>query len=321
MKIVVTEPLGLEETALRLLAKAYLTAEDELICHDRRAVDDAEKSTWVSDADVLVIANEPLSEAVLSEAKKLKLISVAFTGVDHVPIEVCRERGIVVANSSGYATRAVAELVFGMVIALYRDLAQADQGVRAGGTKAGLVARELAGKTFGVVGLGAIGRQVAGIALAFGCDVLGWNRSPRRIEGVRQVELEQLLRESDIVSLHLPLTEETRGLIDADRLALMKPEAILINTARGAIVDSSALASALDRGIIAAAGIDVFDEEPPLPPSEPLLDAKHTLLTPHLGFMTDEAMFRRAHIALANIQAWRDGHPQNVMTNTNEEGR
>ena len=172
---------------------------------------------------------------------------------------------------------------------------------------------ELSGKTFGVVGLGAIGRRTVKLAQAFGCKVLGYNRSQKDIAGVEQVDLETLLKESDIVSLHVPLTEATKGLIGEAELALMKPTAILINTARGPVVDTAALAKALTDGTIAAAGIDVFNGEPPIAADNPLLKAPNTLLAPHIGFATKEALAKRAVIAFKNVAMYLQGKPQNVM--------
>ncbi|MFA5524978.1 MAG: NAD(P)-dependent oxidoreductase, partial [Tissierellales bacterium] len=149
---------------------------------------------------------------------------------------------------------------------------------------------------------------------AFGCNVLAYNRTENedlKNKGVTYLSLEELLKESDIVSIHLPLTKETKGLIDAEKLKLMKKDALLINTARGPIVDNAALADALNNGQIGGAGIDVFDMEPPLPSDYPLLNAPNTVLTPHIGFATKEAMKRRAEITFENINKWLEGNPQN----------
>ena len=184
----------------------------------------------------------------MERCPNLKMISVAFTGVDHVDMDYCRERGILVSNCAGYSNTAVSELVFGLALSLYRRIIECDRAVRAGKDKTGLVGLELAGKTFGIIGMGAIGTRTAQLAKAFGCRVLGFNRSPKQVEGVRMVELDELLRESDIASLHVPLTEQTRGMIGEREIGLMKPSAILINTARGPVVDSAALAAALKEG-------------------------------------------------------------------------
>lgn len=209
-------------------------------------------------------------------APKVKYIAVAFTGVDHVDLSACRARGIAVSNAAGYSTNAVAELVFGLAIGLYRSIPACDQRARTGGTKDGLVGPELHGKTMGIVGTGAIGRRVAAIASAFGCKLLAYSRTEReemKALGAEYVTLEELMERSDIVSLHVPVTDGTRGLIGRELLEKMKKSAILINTARGPVVDNAALAEALENGSIAGAGIDVFDMEPPIPGDYPLLTA------------------------------------------------
>ena len=243
----------------------------------------------------------------------MKCLAVAFTGVDHIPLAACREREITVCNCAGYATAAVADLVFGMLISRYRNLEACGTAVRTGGTKAGLIGFELEGKTFGIVGAGAIGCRVARIAQAFGCTVYAWSRTQKDIEGVTWTDLDTLLSTCDIVSLHVPLTEETRGLINAEKLSLMKPSAVLINTARGPVVDSAALADALNEGRLAGACIDVFDTEPPLPSDTPLLQAKNLTASPHIGFATKEAFLKRAHLVFENIRAFLDGSPKNCV--------
>ena len=172
---------------------------------------------------------------------------------------------------------------------------------------------ELDGKTFGIIGTGAIGTRVAKIANAFGCKVIAYSRTKKDLPDVEFVTMEELLKKSDIVSLHVPQTPETTGLIGKEQLELMKPEAILINTARGPVVDSAALAAALKNGTIAAAGVDVFNCEPPLPAEEPLLAAPNTLLTPHIAFASHQAFEKRADIVAENIKCWLEGKPQNVI--------
>lgn len=155
---------------------------------------------------------------------------------------------------------------------------------------------------------------MAQIAQAFDCHVIGFNRSPFEMQDVEQVSLETLLQESDIVSLHVPLTDETRGLIAAEELAMMKDSAILINTARGPVADSHALAEALSEGRIRGAGLDVFDTEPPVLADDPLLHAPNTLLAPHIGFASEQALVKRAKMTYENLAAWRKGEPQNEVT-------
>ncbi len=314
MKIVVIEPLGISEEEIRSIAKPITDKGHELIVHNERTTEVEVLKERVNGMDVIVLADMPLKGEIIESNDKLKMISVAFTGVDHVDLEACKENHIVVSNSAGYSTPSVAELTYGLMISLLRNIVPLDDATRKGKTKAGFNQIDLHGKTLGVIGTGAIGSKVADIGLAFGCKLLAYNRSENedlKNKGVTYLSLEELLKESDIVSIHLPLTKETKGLIDAEKLKLMKKDALLINTARGPIVDNAALADALNNGQIGGAGIDVFDMEPPLPSDYPLLNAPNTVLTPHIGFATKEAMKRRAEITFENINKWLEGNPQN----------
>lgn len=313
MKIVIIEPLGVEKEKLLEIARESLSKDVEIVYYDTRITDTERLIERGKDADVLVVANLPLSEEFIKNCTKLKLISVAFTGVDHIPLELCKKKGICVCNCAGYSTAAVSDLVFGMLISLYRKIAQCDTAVRNEGTKDGLVGFELEDKKFGIIGAGAIGTRVAHIAKAFGCEVYAYSRTKKEIEGVKFVTLEELLSDCDIVSLHVPLKKETTHLIDKEKLALMKENAVLINTARGPVVDSEALAEALNEEKIAGACVDVFEKEPPVAAEHPLFHAKNILVTPHVAFATKEAMVKRAYIAFENVRAWENGEPQNVM--------
>ena len=313
MKLVILEPLGVEQEKLLALAEEKLTDRVEIEAYDTRVTDADALAERAKDADIVVLSNLPFRREVMERCPNLKMISVAFTGVDHVDMDYCRERGILVSNCAGYSNTAVSELVFGLALSLYRRIIECDRAVRAGKDKTGLVGLELAGKTFGIIGMGAIGTRTAQLAKAFGCRVLGFNRSLKQVEGVRMVELDELLRESDIVSLHVPLTEQTRGMIGEREIGLMKPSAILINTARGPVVDSAALAAALKEGRLAGAAVDVYETEPPIPQDHPLLSAPHVAATPHVAFATKEALYQRAVIVFDNVAGYLDGKPQNVM--------
>lgn len=313
MKLVILEPLGVEQEKLLALAEEKLTDRVEIEAYDTRVTDADALAERAKDADIVVLSNLPFRREVMERCPNLKMISVAFTGVDHVDMDYCRERGILVSNCAGYSNTAVSELVFGLALSLYRRIIECDRAVRAGKDKTGLVGMELAGKTFGIIGMGAIGTRTAQLAKAFGCRVLGFNRNPKQVEGVRMVELDELLRESDIVSLHVPLTEQTRGMIGEREIGLMKPSAILINTARGPVVDSAALAAALKEGRLAGAAVDVYETEPPIPQDHPLLSAPHVAATPHVAFATKEALYQRAVIVFDNVAGYLDGKPQNVM--------
>jgi D-3-phosphoglycerate dehydrogenase len=313
MNIKIIEPIGESETAIRSRLKDLLErGGHRLFISDTRGFTDAELIQNVGDADILLLSNRPLSRAVIEACPKLKLICVAFTGIDHVDQVACKARGIILHNAAGYAVHAVSELAIGLMIALFRRIVSADAVLRSGGSDRDLVGNELFGKTLGVIGCGHIGLQVARLGNAFGCHVLGFESRELRIDDVaiEQVELDELLRRSDIVSLHLPLTAETRGLIGREQLARMKSSAILINTARGPVVDQSALVEALELKRLAGAGLDVFDIEPPLPSDHPILKAPSTVLVPHIGFETAEAMSAKTDIALHHLENFLCGRGQ-----------
>lgn len=308
MKIVILEPLGVQEETLKKLAKPLTDNGHEIIM--------SESKTDHKNADILVIANSPLKGDVIKSDKSLKMISVAFTGVDHVDLNACRENNIRVCNAAGYSTHAVAELTYGLILSVYRNIIPLNSTARNAGTKAGFSQREIFGKTIGIVGTGAIGMRVAELAKVFGCNVIAYSRTKKAEAeklGIKYVSLDELMSTSDIVSVHVPLNDSTRGLINKDRIALMKKTAILINTARGPIVDYTALGEALKEGRIQGAGLDVFEVEPPLPKDNPLFDAPNLVVTPHIGFATEEAMITRAEITIENIKKWLDGNPQNVI--------
>lgn len=315
MKIVMLQALGISAAKLESLTKPFLEHGHEFVVH-QGATDDESLKASVKDAEVLILANMPLSGEVIAAAEKLKFISVAFTGFDHIDLEQCKKQGIKVSNAAGYSTRSVAELSFGLMIGLLRSIVPLEAIARQGGTKDGYRQSDLSGKTLGVLGTGEIGSAVAELGLAFGCKVIAYNRSekPELIQkGVQFMPLESVLQQSDIVTLHTPLTDETKHLINAERLLLMKPTSILINTAVGPVVDNEALAEALHKGVIAGAGLDRTDMEPPIPADYPLLKAPNTLIVPHVGYATEEALERRADITFNNIQQWQQGAQENIV--------
>ena len=316
MKIVVMEPLGVTLEKIETLAAPLKEAGHEFIYHTTKETNQEKLLARVADADIIMLANQPLSAEIINGCPKLKMLSVAFTGVDHIALEACRARNILVCNAAGYSTNAVAELTFGLAISVIRNIVPCDGRCRSAATKDGLVGFELFGKTFGVVGTGAIGSRVAKIAQAFGCRVLAYSRTPKQelIDlGVKYVALDELLVQADFVSLHVPLTAATKGLISAEAISKMKPTAVLLNTARGGVVDSAALAEALNAGRLAGAGIDVFEIEPPIAEEHPLCHAKNTVLTPHVAFASKEALEARADIVFANLWKYFAGKPQNVV--------
>lgn len=313
MKLVIIEPLGVEQEKLLSMAAEQLPESVEVVYYDTRVTDTEALIERGKDADIIAVSNLPLNADVIDGCKNLKMLSVAFTGVDHIALDACRRNGVLVSNCAGYSTAAVADLVFGLLISLYRNIPACNEVVRREGTKDGLVGFELEGKKFGVVGTGAIGLRVAAIAQAFGCEVLAYSRTKKDVPGITYTTLDTLLSQCDIVSLHTPLNDSTRGLIGKEQLALMKKNAVLINTARGPVVDSQALAEALNEERIAGACIDVFETEPPVKKEHPLLNAKHVIATPHAAFATKEALVKRAVIVFDNITAWLNNAPQNVM--------
>ena len=209
----------------------------------------------------------------------------------------------------------MAELSLGLMLSLLRNVPQVESRCRSGQTKDGLVGVELRGKTVGIVGVGAIGLRTAELCHAFGCRVLGYKRHVRGDEPafVSFVSLDELLAQSDIVSLHCPLNDDSRGLIGRENIAKMKRGAYVINAARGPVVDSQALADALNNGYLAGAGIDVFEAEPPLDTAHALLHSKNTIVTPHVAFASAESMEARCRIVFDNIRQWLAGEPANVV--------
>lgn len=316
MKISLLEPLGVSKEIIDKLSKPLTDAGHEFTYYDKKTTDPAELAERSKGCDIVMIANNPYPESVVMQSEALKMIAVAFTGIDHVAVDACREKNVMICNASGYSTQTVAELIIGMAVDALRNVAVANKVVREGGTSAGIGGREICGRTVGIIGLGHIGLQAAKIFQAFGAKVIAYSRTEKeecKALGIEYKSLEEVLSESDIVSLNLPLNKETRGFISADKLALMKKDAIFINCARGPIVDNKALAEALNNDKIAFACVDVFDMEPPIPADYPLLSAKNTLLTPHQAFISEEAMLRRADIVFNNVYAYLKGEPVNVM--------
>ena len=315
MKVALLEPLGVSEDAIRELAAPIEAAGHDFVYFDRKACDPDELARRSAGADVVMIANNPYPAEVVRAADALKLVAVAFTGIDHVGLDACRECGIAVCNCAGYSDVSVAELTVGLTIDVLRHVVPADAAVRSGGTSAGLMGREISGKTVGIVGTGHIGCAAGRLFSAFGARVLGFARhrsETAAAAGIEQVPLDELLAQSDVVSLHVPLNDGTRGWFDADKIRAMKDGAVLVNCARGPIVDNDALAAALVSGKLSGAGVDVFDMEPPLPAGYALAGAPNCVLTPHVAYLTEEAMRRRAAIEFGNVAAWLAGTPRNV---------
>lgn len=313
MKIVLLESLGIPAEELARYADRLTAAGHEFAAYERTS-DEDELIRRCEDADVLMLANMPLSGRVIRACKHLRFINIAFTGVDHVDLAAAAEMKAAVSNASGYSNESVAELAIGMAIDCLRNVEAVAARCRNEGTKVGLVGRELAGKTVGILGYGKIGRRTGELFHAFGCKVLAYSRHLSEVpDYVQKVTLDELIAASDIVSLHCPLTPETRGLMNAERIAAMKPGAVLINTARGPVVDSAALADALNAGKLSAAAVDVFEMEPPVPADHPLLHAANCLVTPHVAFATAESMLLRAQIVFGSLDTFLAGGQENVV--------
>ncbi|MBF5043268.1 D-2-hydroxyacid dehydrogenase family protein [Aggregicoccus sp. 17bor-14] len=266
--------------------------------------------------DVLVAMRErtPFPAALLAQLPHLRLL--VTTGMRNASIDVAaaRAQGITVCGTRAVGAPA-AELTWGLLLALLKRIPTEDRALREGAWQLGLT-QGLEGKRLGVVGLGKLGTQVARVGLAFGMDVVAWspNLTDARaaVAGVRRVDKDALFATADVVTLHLVLSERTRGVVGAAELARMKPSAFLVNTARAGLVDEPALVSALQQGRLAGAGLDVFSVEP-LPPEHPLRAAPHTVLTPHLGYVTQENYVVYYRDALEDIRAWAAGTPVRVL--------
>ena len=304
MHIVFLEPLGVCECVVKSLCKPLQEKGHTFTFYYDRQEDEHTLIERAGEADIIVLSNIPLRKGFFEACPKLKMISVAFTGLDHIDLDTCKEKGIIVCNAAGYSTHAVAELTVGMMLNVYRQIANGDTITRMHGSRNGFTGSELRGKTVGIIGLGRIGRQVAALASAFGCKVIGYNRTPRSFDNITVTDKDALFREADIISVHIPLTPDTENFIDSREFSLMRPHAILINTARGPVVNKEALHKALTEGQIAGAAVDVYDREPPLPAGELLFDAPNLLMLPHLGYATKEAFDERIGIVVQNIINW-----------------
>lgn len=315
MKISLLEPIGVAREIIDYNAQLLTNKGHTFEYFDTKTTDIAELKKRSEGSDIIMIANNPYPDEVIACNKNLKMISVAFTGIDHVGTTACKDNNVMVCNAKGYSNQTVAELVIGMAVDALRNVIKGNDAVRNGKTSAGIGGREICGKTVGIIGLGQIGTMCAKLFLAFGANVIAYNRSHSKeaeIAGIQYKSLDEVLTESDIISLHLPMNSETKGFISAEKIALMKESAIFINCARGGIVDNKALADALNNDKLGFACIDVYDMEPPIPSDYPLLNAKNTLLTPHQAFISEESMLRRAKIVFDNVYAYLDNAPVNV---------
>ncbi|MBQ8954362.1 MAG: D-2-hydroxyacid dehydrogenase [Clostridia bacterium] len=272
------------------------------------------------DAEALLVNKVKLTREVIEALPKLRYVGELATGYDNIDVAAAREKGITVCNVPGYSTDSVAQITFALLLELCHHAGEHSRRV----TQELKWSRqpyycfwdypliELSGRTLGIVGLGRIGIRVAEIASAFGMKVLACTRTPKVVEGVACVDLDTLLRESDVISLNCPLTDATRGLINAESLAKMKKTAFLINTSRGGVIVEEDLRRALDEGVIAGAAVDVTSTEPPKE-DNPLLGAKNIIVTPHIAWATEQARGRLLATVISNLIAWAEGKPQNMV--------
>ena len=300
-KILVTLPLP--EAVM-----AHLSQHCSVVgCDGGEAMSEATMLREVPSADgILCSLTTPISAAVIEAGERLKVVSSISVGVDHIDLEAASRMGVPVGHTPGVLVDSTADMALALMLASTRRIAEADAFVREGGWQSGwstgfFLGSDLSRATVGIVGLGPIGQAVAKRVTAFGARVIAWNRTPREIDGVESVSLDELFAQADIVSIHAALTEDTRHLVSAERLAQMKDGATLINTARGGLVDEEALINELDSGRLRA-GLDVFEQEP-LPLDSPLLGLRNAVLVPHLGSATAATRQAMVERAMANLQA------------------
>ena len=288
-----------------------------LTVHPR--TDDAKIIARTASADILLTNKTAITAETIAALPGLRFIGVLATGHNVVDTAAASARGIPVCNVPGYGTASVAQHVFALLLELTQHTGHHAQTVREGRWNAcpdfcywDFPLVELAGRTLGIVGYGSIGEAVARIGLAFGMKVIANARRPRSAEGVEFVSTEEIFRRADVVTLHCPLTEETRGLVNAARIATMKPAAFLINTGRGPLVVEQDLADALNAGLLAGAALDVLSTEPPRD-GNPLLGARHCIVTPHIAWATHSSRARLMDVVAENVRAFLAGKPQNVV--------
>ena len=309
MKISLVNPLEVDKKIIDNHKEKLEEMGHEFIAYEDNAKDDNELIERLKDTDIAIVTNKPLSAKVIDASKNLELIDVAFTGVDHIDLDAVKANGITLLNASGYSDDSVAELVIGLTIAVMRKF-NANKANIFDGQSYNLMGETIQGKKFGIIGTGNIGIKLIKILKVFDCEILAYSRTQKdevKELGVSYVDLDTLLKESDIVSLHIPNNKETKHFLGKEELDKIKENAILINCARGPVVDNDYLAELLNEDKLRA-GIDVFDMEPPLPEDYPLRNAKNTVLTNHIGFYTKEAMANRAEIVFNNIYQYLDGN-------------
>ena len=266
-------------------------------------------------AGLICLLTDRVDAQLINAMPDLEFVSSMSVGVDHVDVDALTARGIPLGHTPGVLVDTTADTAFALLLAASRRVVEADHFVRQGNWTPEnawapdfFTGKDVSGATIGIIGLGAIGQAVARRAAGFGMGVLAWNRTPRELPGIESVSLEELLLRSDFVSVHVALTGATRNLLDREKIGLMKPGSVLVNTARGGIVDEQALADALRSGQLYAAGIDVFEREP-VPADNPLLSLSNVVVAPHIGSATTLTRARMADIAIDNALAALQGRP------------
>ncbi|MDO5718116.1 MAG: NAD(P)-dependent oxidoreductase [Tissierellia bacterium] len=313
MLVKLLEPLGIPIEMVEDFKDELNSMGHDFEYYDEKTNDYKEMAERCKNADIIMIANNPFPREVVESLEDTKLINIAFTGFDHVAVKEAFSKGIDISNASGYSDIAVSEIVIGLVLDLYRNISALNSEIRKSGMP--IPGREIRGKNVGIIGTGNIGIETAKLFKAFGANLYGYDISEKEeFSSIgNYLNLDDLLKKSDILSIHLPVNEKTERFLGEREFRLMKDTALLINCARGKIIDNDALANALNEGIIAGAGIDVYDMEPPIPKDYPILKAKNAILTPHIAYLTKEAMIRRAKIAFDNTISYINGEAKNLI--------
>lgn len=314
MKITLIDPLLVDESILRKHREKLEHLGHEFNYYEKSAENEEEIIQRAKGSEILMITNKKLPDKVF-EDDRLKMIDIAFTGFDHVNTKLAQQKGVKVLNASGYSNTSVAELAVGMAISILRKFKENEKNIFESEDN-DLLGETLNQKTVGIVGTGKIGVETLKLFKAFGCNIIAYSRTQKeevKSLGVEYVTLDEIFKNSDIISLHLPFNEQTKKLISKEYLDLMNENQILINCARGGVVDNDYIAKILNEGKIRAFGVDVFDMEPPLPFDYPLRNAKNVLLTNHVAYLTKEAMINRADIVFDNLYKYLDGVIQNEV--------
>lgn len=311
MKIVVVDHVYLEKEHIKKLRSI---GDLEIFEDPPKTVDELKER--IKEADIVIVGWSDLTKSIIESAKKLKMISIWATTCHYADLNAAKERRIVVTHVPGYATEAVAEHTFALLLAAVRKLPLADKYVRKGDFDwRPFGGAELYGKILGIIGTGSIGCRVAEIARAFKMQILAYDKYPniKKAEeiGMKYVDLYTLVAESDFITLHVTLTSETEKLIGKKEIEAMKNGVVIVNTSQGKVIDEEALINALKSGKISFAGLDVFEEEPPAKDS-PLFKLDNTILSPHIGFHTVEAAKRCTDICIDNVVKFLEGHPQHA---------